>query len=313
MRLDSDIMNTRLRALADSDWEDCVPLRWAAQFALGAIPGLLVVLAIMHLAESSSPEKRQHGVSAASMIPLLSASALADHPTFHRLAPTRSVALREAQFRIPDAEAPVLTARRVLTVTKRSSPLPVNFKAPRQIWTKLDGDTRQQIDAGRPAAQNWQKVMLHGSGSARGSARLLDRYQTVVKGKADGAGYHFVIGNGQGSHDGRIEVTDRWLKAGTAGAHAGNDSQISVCLVGDFQRQPPSQAQLEALDELLDYLGLKLGVIPVSAHCSLPGEAGAEAADKDSSHCLGPKFPAEQILKAAGTAAMNGLEASSDP
>lgn len=293
MRLDRDSLNTRLRALADSDWEDCVPLRWAAQFALGAIPGLLVVVAILHLAETSSPEQRKHGVSAASIVPLLSASALADHPTFHRLAANHSVALREAQFRIPDANAPTRGMRgdkRVLNVTKRSSPLPVKFDAPRQGWKSLDAATRQQIDAAQPEAQGWNQIILHGSGSIRGNAKLLDRYQAMVKGKAEGAQYHFVIGNGQGAADGRIEVTDRWARNRQA-IHADQmkGDGIHICLVGDFHQSPPTQAQLEALDELFDYLSLKLGDVPIKAH---------GATEQESNLVLGPKFPLEQILSA---------------
>ena len=307
MRLDRDSFDTRLRALKDSNWEDCVPLRWAAQFALGAIPGLLVVVAILHLAESSASQHRKHGVSTASIVPLLSASALADHPTFHRLAAARTVALPEAQFRLPDASATTRGTKRVLHVTKRSSPLPVNFKAPPQNWTLLDASTRQQIDAGQPAVRGWQSVVLHGSGSIRGNAGLFDRYQSMVKGKTEGAGYHFVIGNGQGAADGRIEVTDRWRNALQNQEHehdANHGHGISICMVGDFQQQQPTQAQLEALDELLDYLGMKLGVIPVTAHCSESGE---------TSRCLGPKFPLDQILQATSSESLTTAEAKVEP
>lgn len=295
MRLERDSLNTRLRALADSEWEDCVPLRWAAQFALGAIPGLLVVVAILHLAESTTTQHRKHGVSAASMIPLLSASALADNPAFHRLAQARSLAMTEAQFRVPNANGTSHRPKRVLNVTKRSSPLPVNFSAPRQQWQVLDVETRREIDAATPTPQKWSGVVLHGSGTVRGSATLLDRYQAQVKGRTDGAGYHFVIGNGQGAPDGRIQVTEKWKQA-AAGHEA---SRISVCLVGDFLQRPPTQMQLQALDELMDYLGMKLGVVPVSAH---------EAGGKGNERCLGPKFPLEQIIQAVGAPASSQSE-----
>jgi hypothetical protein len=52
--------------------------------------------------------------------------------------------------------------------------------------------------------------------------------------------------------------------------------------------------QLQALDELMDYLGMKLGVVPISAH---------DAGGTGHGRCLGPKFPLDQIIQAAGASA----------
>ena len=70
-------------------------------------------------------------------------------------------------------------------------------------------------------------------------------------------GYDFVIGNGNGSADGLVEVGSRWTRQ-QVGAHAGakqyNESGIGICLVGDFQGHRPTQAQMQSLAQLTNHL-----------------------------------------------------------
>lgn len=286
-----------IRAFKSSDWEESASVRWAAQLMVGAVPGLLIVLTIMHLAKAA-PQRHHGGTSVASIVPLLSASTLADTAAFHRLSHEQGPAVTsDTQFRLPGYDSAQSPRKRVLTVTKKTSSLPVNFKAPRQSWNHLDSAARHDIDAGMNKPANWQRVVLHGSGSQRGNAGLLERYHSEIRGLSDGVGYHFIIGNGQGATDGSVKVSQRWLKglpSGGLAEQALRETSISVCFVGDFQTQQPTRAQLAALDELLDYISIKLGPVPVTTHSVIDGE---------TSRCLGAKFPTEQILQAANPAA----------
>jgi len=279
----SPILSRVLRVLADLDWEDSVPARWAAQMAVGAIPGLIVVFTIMHLA-GTAPRTTKGGTSAASIVPLLSASTLVDTAAFHRIPGVDAEMVGKVQYRAPSADRRSGSAKRVLSVTKRTSPLPVNFKAPRTEWNHLDAAARQAVDLGLAAQSRWKRVVLHGSGSSNGSVHLIERYQTRIRGLGDGQGYDFVIGNGSGAKDGSVRAASSWSsrKAGD------DDLAINVCLVGDFQSAIPTHAQLEALDELIDYLSVKLGSLTVTTHDALKGEP---------SRCLGARFPTEQVLK----------------
>ena len=150
--------------------------------------------------------------------------------------------------------------------------------------------SRREVDAGAKASGVWQRVVLHGTASTQGALKLLDRYQTNVQGVAGGTPYHFVIGNGSGSGDGQIEVSSRWKKGEATEVAALGEGSIQVCMVGDFQHQAPTKAQLEALDELLDYLALKIGNLPIATHEGVSGT---------SSRCMGAKFPIEQIVNSA--------------
>jgi hypothetical protein len=107
------------------------------------------------------------------------------------------------------------------------------------------------------AANSWKWIVIHHSATPAGSAAFFDRAHRQ-KGW-DELGYHFVIGNGTGSRDGQIEVGPRWPKQ-KWGAHAKtadnqfNDYGIGICLVGNFEIDRPTAAQVRALAKLTAYL-----------------------------------------------------------
>jgi len=91
-------------------------------------------------------------------------------------------------------------------------------------------------------------------------------------------GYHFVINNGNGGPDGRVEVGSRWRKQ-KWGAHCGgtpnneyNNYGVGICVVGDFRGKLPSKAQLTSLRKLLGYLVAKYDIAPghVVGHTNCP-------------------------------------------
>ncbi len=127
----------------------------------------------------------------------------------------------------------------------------------------------------------WKYVVVHHSGGVRGSAEAFDRYHREGRGW-ESLGYHFVIGNGNGSRDGQIEAGGRWT-AQRVGAHTRskgnkyNIEGIGICLVGDFASDaemtkgkqkrlhpghgaPPTRKQMESLRFLVLYLALKRGI-----------------------------------------------------
>ena len=108
------------------------------------------------------------------------------------------------------------------------------------------------------APQNqWYWIVVHHSATPTGSASAFNKMHQD-KGW-DELGYHFVIGNGSETRDGQIEVGPRWAKQ-KWGAHdktPGNQYNlhgIGICLVGNFDVNHPSSAQLKSLDRLVAYL-----------------------------------------------------------
>jgi len=108
--------------------------------------------------------------------------------------------------------------------------------------------------------------VIHHSATARGNAASFDQSHRARG--WDELGYHFVIDNGDGGPDGRVEVGSRWTKQ-KWGAHTGgtpnneyNNHGIGICLVGEFSDQMPSRAQIAALERLVRTLASKYKIDP---------------------------------------------------
>ncbi len=103
----------------------------------------------------------------------------------------------------------------------------------------------------------WKYIVIHHSASDKGNAASIGKYHKEERGWINGLGYDFLIGNGNGSRDGQIEVGNRWNKQ-IDGAHAGNPEYnkhgIGICLVGNFDNDYPTNQQFSSLLYLINYL-----------------------------------------------------------
>ena len=137
--------------------------------------------------------------------------------------------------------------------------------------------TRSVIEAIRRAPvkrRRWQFIIVHNSGTRQGNARVFDYYHRHVRRMQNGLAYHFVIGNGTSTGNGQIEVGDRWRRQINGGhVHSDylNNISLGICLVGDFNRDQPTRAQLDSCEELIRYLRERCGrtergEIPVRPH-----------------------------------------------
>lgn len=157
----------------------------------------------------------------------------------------------------------------------------------RGFWSRIFGGgestanyrylSRSVIDAIRRAPvqrSRWKFIIVHNSGTRQGNARAFDYYHRRVRKMQNGLAYHFVVGNGTSSGNGAIEIGDRWRRQINGGhVHSDylNNISLGICLVGDFNRDRPTKAQLEATEELIKYLRDRCGradgrVIPVRPH-----------------------------------------------
>ena len=110
----------------------------------------------------------------------------------------------------------------------------------------------------RPGAhRDWYWIVIHHSATPSGSEKVFDR-EHKEKGW-DECGYDFVIGNGTDSGNGQVEVGPRW-PIQKYGAHAYtpderfNQHGIGICLVGNFEVDRPTAAQMASLTKLVKYL-----------------------------------------------------------
>src|SRR5207302_4489501 len=154
------------------------------------------------------------------------------------------------------------------------------YEKPRGFWARLFGgggrssrstgysyltrSVRDQIDRAPVAHGRWQFIVVHNGGTRQGNAAAFDYYHRHIRRMQNGLAYHFVIGNGTSTGHGQIEVGDRWRRQINGGhVHSDylNNIALGICLVGDFNRDQPTRAQLDCCEELIRYLRQRCGKV----------------------------------------------------
>lgn len=122
---------------------------------------------------------------------------------------------------------------------------------------------------GSPVAMHPTRVTVHHTEGAQtmseadtaAAVRGIQHYHMAgraAEGKDtwDDIGYHFLIDGSGRVAEGR--------PAETLGAHAGgaNENNIGISMMGDFNRQKPTPAQVESLTRLVSFLAIKYGQNP---------------------------------------------------
>jgi len=157
-------------------------------------------------------------------------------------------------------------------------------------WRYLSPSVRKSIDDARVQNGRWKYIIVHNSGTRQGNARVFDLYHRNVRKMQNGLAYHFVIGNGNSSGNGEIEVGNRWIRQINGGHVASdylNDIALGICLVGDLNRDMPTKDQLAALDELCTYLRGRVGKIKGQSAIV----KGHKEINPKPTDCPGDKFP----------------------
>ena len=186
-------------------------------------------------------------------------------------APTAVPAIGPAQ--IPEGktpqgyplDAPIHVEKSGLEENQGMEPAPkFQFGGFFKRYRYLTPAVRKAIDQAKVQRGRWKYIIIHNSGTRQGNARIFDVYHRRVRKMQNGLAYHFVIGNGNSSGNGEIEIGDRWTRQINGGHVASdylNNIALGICLVGDLNRDKPTPQQLAALDELITYLRGRVGKI----------------------------------------------------
>jgi hypothetical protein len=152
-----------------------------------------------------------------------------------------------------------------------------------------------------PLAQTqWTGIVVHHLGRPAGDGETIHRLH--LSHGHTGLGYHFVIGNGNGLGDGVIHVGYRWTRQ-QPGVHVfdepgehHNRHSIGICLVGNGERRPFTDRQMESLVRLVRSLQRELDIPAehVFRHSDLVSDVASPGRFFASSHFDG------QLLRAAG-------------
>jgi N-acetylmuramoyl-L-alanine amidase len=138
----------------------------------------------------------------------------------------------------------------------------------------------EKYTGGEVLLNNPEYIIIHHSATAQGDAETFRRAHKA-KGWRD-IGYHYVIGNGTYSGDGEVE-TGR--PENESGAHCSADGMnfksIGICLVGNFDIDKPSIAQMEALEILCR---------DIMARYKIPVSKVLGHGEVDATNCPGKNF-----------------------
>jgi hypothetical protein len=110
----------------------------------------------------------------------------------------------------------------------------------------------------------WTGIVIHHLGEPAGDADSVHRQHLSLG--LQGLGYHFLIGNGNGLGDGVIHVGYRWSQqlpgAHVQGAQGSQQNQhsIAICLIGNGDRRPFTDRQIEQLERLSQRLQAELNI-----------------------------------------------------
>lgn len=162
-------------------------------------------------------------------------------------------------------DAPILVEKSGLDEDQGIEPAPkAQFGGFFKRYRYLTPSVRKAIDQAKVQRGRWKYIIVHNSGTRQGNARIFDVYHRRVRKMQNGLAYHFVIGNGNSSGNGEIEIGNRWTRQINGGHVASdylNNIALGICLVGDLNRDKPTPQQLAALDELITYLRSRVGKI----------------------------------------------------
>jgi hypothetical protein len=164
------------------------------------------------------------------------------------------------------------------------------------------------------APRDWKHIVIHHTATGTGSVESIHAAHLKNKDKSGnpwlGIGYHFVIGNGEGMADGAIEPTFRW-RTQIQGAHAGsankdfNERGIGICLVGNFEKSPPTPAQKRSVKLLVQTLRQEYRIPATEV-------VGHKDIRASSTECPGKLFPMAEVA-AAEFEQMLGLDEDGVP
>lgn len=149
--------------------------------------------------------------------------------------------------------------------------------------------------------KGWKYIVIHHSATKAGSVKAFHKFHT--RQGYGGIAYHFVIGNGNGMKDGEIKETFRWSQK-ISGTHVSVNSWehnvfgIGIVLVGNFENQDPTNAQVLSLKKLIKKLKtsheIKNNNIYGHKHVDFDNASGK----KEQTDCPGKKLDIKKFTNA---------------
>lgn len=136
-------------------------------------------------------------------------------------------------------------------------------------YYRLDPVERAVTSRLTPAPNRWQCIEIHYSGTKAGNLEQLASLSGLAN--PDDLNCHFVIGNGLGAADGRIQTTEKWQKQWsltTDQTWYGTAQTIRICLIADGKTTLPTDCQMKRTEAIVETLCRKFNI--QTAHVYYP-------------------------------------------
>jgi len=185
----------------------------------------------------------------------------------------------------------IATANELSTKTKIRIGQKLVIPAKAEGKPEIESSLKSKLNRTTVKRSQWKNIVYHHSATTSGNVKGMDEYHRETRHMENGLAYHFVIGNGKGMPDGAIVAGNRWQKQ-LPGGHLASESlnriSLGICLVGNFEKSPPTPAQLKSLAALTNYLmaRCRLSVAAVKTHQQINTVYTA---------CPGKKFPVNSV------------------
>jgi len=145
-----------------------------------------------------------------------------------------------------------------LKITKGTTSKPTKAKP-----AAIASSTLSEINRPRIRRNRWKHIVVHHSADSNNSIRGMEHYHRRVRRMENGLAYHFVIGKGGHTTNGRIYVCERWkrqIRGGHLASSSLNENSIGICLIGNFEKEVPTTKQKASLKALITQLRQRTGV-----------------------------------------------------
>lgn len=128
-------------------------------------------------------------------------------------------------------------------------------------YTNLNPIEQVTLNSVIPDKQKWDFIEVYYSGIESGDIEEITRFDGLTS--SEDVNFHFLVCNGTGGADGKIQATAKWRKQRAALSGQdwfGNNQTIRICVVADGLEFLPTDCQLKRVTGLVEVLARKFNI-----------------------------------------------------
>ncbi len=128
-------------------------------------------------------------------------------------------------------------------------------------YTNLNPIEQVTLNSVMPDKQKWDFIEVYYSGTDASDIEEMARLNGLTN--SEDVNFHFLVCNGTGGADGKIQATTKWHKQRAALSGQdwfGNNQTVRICVVADGLKFLPTDCQLKRTTGLVEVLSRKFDI-----------------------------------------------------